>query len=205
MPRDLFVNGEVLVRVRSSAFSPVGAVVRELGLCSDSIVLTPTFKHLDVPLDAWGGANGVAPEVQTMLAEFTITMNLIHYDAEVLRDCLQNSLGGRSAAAGVLTRAGTRLGGGVAIGAAGNMYINLSLSSPGAGVPWYFPAAFLTGNPAEYPIGVERSIVRATWRAIPYAGGAQGTADDPANIVGGVQLGAGGKILWDNTTTLVTP
>ena len=201
MARDLYINGEVLVRVRSSTSSPVGNAIRELGLCSDSIVITPKFNHLDVPLDAWGGANGVAPEVQTMLAEMQIVMNLIHFDAEVLRDCVQNSLGGGSATPGVLTRAGTRLGGGVAVGTVGNFYISLFLSAPitnSQGVPWYFPSTYLTGQPVNFPIGVERTIAQVTFRAIPYAGGSSDVAAaDPYNA----GAGAGGKILWDNTTT----
>lgn len=207
MARDLLINGEVLVLVKGSPSSALGTAVRELGLCSDSIRLTPTFKHLDVPLDAWGGANGVAPEVQAMLAEFQITMDLIHFDVDTLKDCLSAALGStQTTTHGVMARAGTRLGGGIDKDVAGGSgqvhhYVQLQLSSPVGGLPWYFPYTYLTGTPVEIPIGVERSIVRSTFRAIPYAGGAGGTTADPYNS----QNFASGKVLWANTQTLALP
>lgn len=176
MARDIYINGEVLVRARGGA---VGAAVANLGLCSDSVVVTPKFNHLDIQVDAWGGKNGPPMDVQWMLAEAQITMTLVHLDAAVLDACLRSSMGG-AATAGRMVRAGTRLRGNNTIASTANNLIELYLTAPIAGggaLPWYFPTVYMTGPPVQWPIGVERSLVQATFRAIPVPVIISGVAD----------------------------
>lgn len=194
MARNFFVNGEVSVRVKGAQNSPLGNTIAELGLCSDSVTITPNFRHMDVQLDAWGGTNGPPNEIQWMLADVAISLSLVHYDPDILNTCLRHAMGGR-ATIGLMARAGTRLGNSVAVTAANNLFVQLYLSSPIGGRPWYFPATYLTGPPVVYPIGVERSIVQANFRAIPYAPDPAGTGYTGGNVTGAQDV-----VLWDNTT-----
>ncbi len=200
MPRGYFVNGEVLVRVKGAAGSilataPFLTAPNQLGLCSDSVTITPNFRHMDVPVDAWGGDKGPPPEVQWMLADVKISMTLVHYDDAVLKACLQHSMAagvdGVARGVGTLTRAGVRYGNDAAITAAGNSFIQLYLSSPIGGKPWYFPATIMTGPPMTIPLGVQRSLVQVNFRAIPYQ----------ADPYGG-GTGALDAVLWDHTTII---
>ncbi len=201
MARDFQINGEVLVRVRGNAI--IGTTFQDLGLCSDSVSITPNFKQMDIAVDAWGGSEGPPPEIQWMLADVDISLTLVHYDDTVLNNCIRQSMGGR--AIGRVARAGTRMGGGFAVGVAGNQFMNLLLTAPipTADRVWYFPATYLTGPPEVYPIGVQRSLVQLKFRAIPFPSNALA---DPAGTVtltgtgAGNTTGAGGVVLWSNTT-----
>lgn len=182
MARDFHINGESLVLVKSRSDSALGSL-QELGLASDKITCSPRFKHRDINVDAWGEAPA---DVQFMLAEVGISMTLIHYDRTILEACIALSTGSNTSE-GVLPRAGTRLGGGVARFAAGNNYIGLNISSPVEGRPWRFYFCYLADTPFSYPLGTEKSMVTLNWRAIPYT-------TDPYQ--GGV--GAQGQVLWDH-------
>ena len=197
MPRDYYINGEVMVKVRSGA-NPIGTAGRLLGLCSDSITITPNFRHLDIQPDVWGGDQGPPNDVQWMLADVMISMRLIHFDPTVLSYCVRHSMGARDGAEGIMARAGTRLGGGGALSASSNALINLNLTGPvggGTNNLWYFPATYLTGPPFTFPIGVERSIVELNWRAIPYQADPAGTVDSLGRGTGAQDL-----YLWDRST-----
>ena len=182
MSRDYHINGETLVQVKGRTDSAIGSL-SELGLADSPVVVSPTFFHSDINVDAWGDA---AAEVQVMLAEIRVTMSLIHFDRTVLEECVRLSQGYPSAE-GRLARAGTRLGGNNARFAAGNNFVGLNLTSPIEGRPWRFYFAYLINPPFSWPVGTEKSSVSVTWRVIPYT-------QDPWQ--GG--LGAGNQILYDH-------
>lgn len=185
MARDFQINGEPMVYVKGQAGSAI-ASLSELGLCEGPVVVTPNFKHKDIYLDAWGGMDGAPADVQWMLADMTVSMELIHFDRAILNACLALSMGGESTI-GQMGRAGTRMGGGNARFVAGNNYISLNLSSPALSVPWRFFFTYLTEPPMEYPLGVEKSVVKLNWRVVPY------TVDPFA-----AGTGAANYQLWDN-------
>lgn len=143
-----------------------GLPLSELGLTDSPVTISVQINHLDIAVDAFGGQGGAPPELQCMLGEASINMTLVHFDPDVLNSCLALSYGG--AGTGTMPAAGTRMGANAAVGAAPNKFISLTLSSPVEARPWNFPAAFLTNQPMQFPIGAERSVVSLTWRAIPY-------------------------------------
>lgn len=185
MARDYFINGETLVKAKGNVAGPIPALT-EVGLAAGEIRISPTFRHSDIQVDAWG--DGV-PEVQFMLADINISMTLVHFDRTVLDYLMQESMAGSSAygTVGTLTRAGSRMGNGVARFAAGWHFVSLNLLSPVGAKPWRIYNAYLTGSPIMLPLGTEKSQVSLQFRGIPYT-------PDPWN--GG--LGAQGQILWDH-------
>lgn len=194
MARDIFINGETMVRVRSGADSAIAAV-KDLGLADGGIHIRLNSNHLDVTADAWGKAPF---EIQYLLSDVIISMTLVHFDRTWLDECVRLSMGGGPASVGRTSRAGKRMGGGVAQFAAGNAFIGLALSSPVGSKPWRFYYSYLTGPPLEFPLGNERSLVQLNWRAIPYT-------DDPWG--GGVAQptttagqGADEAIIWDHAS-----
>ncbi len=192
MVRRFVVNGESMISVKGAVDTPI-ATLTELGLTDGPIVVTPTFKHMDISVDTWGSAphGGIPPEIQAFLMDVTVQMSLVHYDPLVLDYCESCSIGAGSdgVGPGVMTRAGTLMGGNAARFAAGNNYISLNISSPVEATPWRFLTTYITGQPAvRYPLGTERSVVQLTWRAIPYT-------TDPY----GGGFGALGVVIYDNT------
>lgn len=186
MARDFQINGETMVYVKGAANTAI-ANLTELGLAVDQVRITPNFRHLDIKVDAWGGSDGPPADVQWMLMDVMIQMTLVHFDYDVLEHCLQLSAGGPNAAFHTMTRAGARLGNNFARFEAGNRYIGLNLASPQGQRPWRFYFAYLASQPVTIPLGVERSLVPVTWRAIPYT-------QDPW----GAGLGAEGNVIWDH-------
>ena len=183
MSRDIFINGESMITVKSRSDSGIGSL-SQLGLCEGPVVVTLNFVTDDIIVDAWGPQ--IPMDVQTFLADAQISMTLIHFDRTVLDTCIDLSMGG-PAVVGTTVRAGTRMGAGLARFAVGNNYIGLNIASPVAGKPWRFFYTYLTGNPpVSFPLGTKRSAVQLNWRAILYV-------SDPWN--GG--LGATGAQLWD--------
>lgn len=182
MPRDFFINGESMVYVRSPSSVLIGAAT-QFGLADSPIRVSLDFRHLEIEVDAWG--RQVPPEVQCMLASCNITMTLVHFDRAVLDECWRLSLGGTDAA-GTLPRAGARLGNNAAFGAVNNYYVRLGISSPVSNKPWVFKHCYMTGNPGEFPLGTERSVVTVNFKAIPYT-------RDPWND----GAGALDQVLWD--------
>jgi hypothetical protein len=163
MARDFYVNGPTLVSVKGRSDSTIGTL-SELGLSDAPIRVVPNFKHQGITVDAWGSA---PPEVQFMLATVEVTISLVHFDPDVLNECLRLSTGS-PAAAGRMPTAGTRMGNNVARFAVGNNFIGLNLSSPTQGAPWRFYYAFMTGPPVNFPLGAERSVAITNWTCIPY-------------------------------------
>jgi len=196
MARDFYINGEALVWVISNPATGIPTLT-QLGLSADPIQITPSFKHKDINLDAWGEAPA---DVQVMLTEATVSMNLIHYDPVVLATCIGLTMGGYAAAGidGTTSRAGVRLGGGVNRLALGNNYIGLNISAPISGNPWRFLNTYIADS-ITVPLGTEKSTVSITWRAIPYPAILQSNGVvDPAGVAGGVIYGATGVKIWDH-------
>ena len=177
MSRAYYINGETMVTVSNNALGGT----QQLGLADSPIVINMNFRHDDIRVDTFGNA-GIPPELQFMLADVSISMTLIHFDASILNTCIKESMGG-APAIGQLPRAGTLQGGQVALGAAGNHFISMGLSSPVGGQPWLFYATYLANSPVNFPLGTERSAVRCNWRAIPFStdpwGGGTGSQGVP--------------------------
>ncbi len=167
--RDFFINGESMVSVKGPSGSLIASIT-QLGLSDGQIPVNFENAFDDLNVNAWGKQ---PVDVQSM--------TLIHFDPAVLNECYRLSQAG-AAAAGVLNRAGTRMGGGFARFAPGNNYIGLNILSPVEAAPYRFYFAYLTTNPLDFPLGTEKSVVTLNWRCIPYTQdpwqngfGAQGT------------------------------
>lgn len=167
MTRDFQINGPALVRVKGPSGSAI-ATVTDLGLSDQPIQFALNYRHTDLSVDAFGGQGGVPPDVQWMGGDMTIPMTLIHFDEAVLQECLRLSMCG-SAGEGIMREAGRRMGNNVARFGVGNSYISVSITSPDLGFPWRFLTCYLNGTPMQFPVGVERTGVILSWRAIPYA------------------------------------
>lgn len=189
MARDLYINGETLVKVKGMEGSPIEDL-SELGLAEGPIRVLPRFAHRDWFVDDFG--TEVPAEVFTRLADATILMTLVHYDDAVLEACVIESLGGSADGAqwlhGTLAGAGIPLGGNNVRFADGNHYVDLNLLSPVANYPWRFYQCHLLGPPHEVPLGTKRSAVRLAWRAVPYV----------ATLTGSGELRSAGAVLWDH-------
>lgn len=205
--RDYYIAGQSMIYVQQP-----GASAYQLGLSDTPIVMSPTWRHEDIRVDAWGGQ--VPPEVQQMLAEVAIGMNLIHFDNGILRGCMTLAAAGNNQNT-VINQAGTSVGVTIATGNEGQMpaagarmagsYVTMGIAcpvgpsavSPASVLWWRFPMTYITGS-VTWPIGAEKSVTRLTWRALPYPGSAgvtlAATSFDPW------QAGAGsaGAILWDH-------
>lgn len=182
MARDFFINGESLVLVKGAVGTAI-ASLSELGLADTPIQVSPQFEHMDINVNAWGRAPA---DVQWMLGWANISMQLVHFDANVLDVCIGLSMGG-APAIGAMGRAGQRMGAGVVRFAAGNRFVGLNIASPGAGKPYRFLFAYLATPPYTFPLGNERSLVQLNWRAIPFT-------TDPY----GGGTGALGAYIWDH-------
>ncbi len=167
MPRDFVINGPALVRVKSNSGSAI-PVATDLGLSPDPIQFSVNYRHTDLSVDAYGGQNGIPPDVQWMGGDITLPMTLVHFDPVVLAECMRLSMCG-SAGDGIMREAGRRMGNNTARFGVGNNYISVSITSPDLGYPWRFLTCYLNGTPMMFPVGVERTGVILSWRAIPYA------------------------------------
>ena len=105
-------------------------------------------------------------------------MSLVHIDRQVLDSSIGLSTG--AGTAGTMPKTGALMG-------KEGFYQVLRITSPVASKPWRFPSAYLSAS-FTVPLGVERSIYRLTWRAVPYQ----------ADPYGGGN-GAQGAILFDYT------
>jgi hypothetical protein len=187
MVRDLFINGPTLVTVKGNIGTTI-STISELGLSDNPIRVSLNERHMDVNVDAYGGE--IPMELQYKLVDVNINMTLMHIDPDVLDACLKETRGG-AAAVGTLTTAGSRLGNNAARFAAAWHFVELGLTSPIGLKPWRFYNCYLTGQPLEIPLGVERSIFVVNFRCIPYT-------NDPYSAGGTTGLGTAGYVLWDN-------
>lgn len=188
MARDFQINGPCLALVKGRADSGIGTL-QELGLAEGPIRVSLEFRHRDMQVDAWGGE--IPPDVQFMLAAVNVFIPLIHFDRSILDVCIAESMGG-APAIGQLAGAGRRMGNNLPRfaggGVDGNHYISLNLTSPVGLKPWRFYTTYLVNNPADFPLGTEKSMVQTQWRCIPYT-------TDPYQAGAGAQ----GWPLWDHT------
>lgn len=186
--RTYVVNGVALVVVRFGLHYDLGTPrnLLELGLSVDQIRIAPRWYHKDLQTDDFGP--NVPPDMLWQLAEANIVMRLVNYDPFCLDLCMVESMcgpppgdisGGSVAPPYVLNGlpyqaghglagCGIPMGKGRPLGASGNRYVSLNIQSPAFGLPWRFPASYLTAPPLEMPLGNEKSIVTLNWRAIPY-------------------------------------
>ena len=225
MPRDFQINGETLVRVRFGGHLAGGVggglidgalfpgteplpggsgQLYELGLAEENVNIVPQYIHRGVPADDFGPE--VPAEVIAMLAWVSIQMTLIHYDVNVLEECLAEALGGNAAIipppgkTGIaMMGAGQALGHGLPIGSSGCHYVSLNLLSPQLQYPWRFYSCYLAGQPVTYPLGTEKSAVVCNFRAIPYTYPGQGFATALNTSGQGIdkEVASSGRVLWD--------
>lgn len=200
--RDIQINGPTLVLVKfgsqilqeESEEDPGPNVALQLGLAEKGIRIIPRFVHRDVFADDYGP--DIPAEVLWMLADCTIQMTLVHYDADILDICLSESMGGSSTGeAGILAGAGMPMGNGQDFFAKNNHYISLNLTSPVLNNPYRFPSSYLSERPMELPLGTKRSLVELNWRAIPYRQPPQSPS---------FELVSSGSILWDHNLDSTT-
>ena len=140
------INGECLVQVVGRNKAVAGQLIQaDLGLCSDSVKVTPIFKHQDVHCDDFGP--DIPVDVMWKLAEVHIAMTLIHYSVNVLDDCIAQAMAG--SVIGTLAPNGTLMGAGKRNTDPAYHYLKLQLTSPILQHPWQFPAAYLADRPVE--------------------------------------------------------
>ncbi|MCC6425110.1 MAG: hypothetical protein IT447_16675 [Phycisphaerales bacterium] len=165
MPRDIVINGESMVTVKGNAFVSGLRSVSQLGLTSESITVSPRLYHYELKANDFGP--NVPAEVMNNIAEVRIFMTLVHFDYQILRDCISESQAGMPTF-GALAPAGMTLGRGASLYSSGCHWMSMSISSTDERFPWTFPTAYIPTPPLEIPLGTERSLVRLEWRAIPY-------------------------------------
>jgi hypothetical protein len=163
MARAYFINGETMVYVKGAAGTAIASLT-ELGLSDTEVRIILGSKYDDIKVNAYGEM--VPPEIQVFGGEARLSFTLVHFDQAVLRECIR--LANAAPVEGQEGRAGTLMGGGVALGVAGNNYVQFGFSSPIGQLPWRFFACILTDSP-EWPVGTHRSIVQCNVRAIPYS------------------------------------
>lgn len=210
-----FINGECLVEVQGGAHLSGGIFdLSQLGLTDREgvVKITPTWVHHDVKVDDYGP--NIPAELQWQMAEARIGMTLVHYDRDVLDQCIGEAMGGGADAslalgfqAGTLAPAGQTFGRFKPMFASGNHYIRLFLSSAATNFPWRFLSCVLEGPPLEIPLSTRRSHVRLSWRAIPYttvqlmSGGSLssgGLLIDGIVFTSGKEISSSGVVLWDH-------
>ncbi len=194
----------VAVKGRSDSAIPS---ITQLGLSTDPVRVTLDYEHRLMKVDAWGEA---APDVQQMLGGATITMNLIHFDFAVMRECWRLSMGAPTTE-GMFGRAGQRMGNNLprfapagtldnnGVAQPGNNLVGLNIFAPAGGValPWRFWYCYLQSPPFTFPLGAEKSTVTLNWRAILYTTDPWGGSTAQPSTVAGT--GAQNAILWDRT------
>lgn len=194
MARDFFINGPTGVFVKGRSDGPLAAL-SFLGLSESPIIVTPRFRHAPLMVNAWGGGE-VPADLQVFLADADVAMDLIDFDRTFLANCIQAAMGG-AAAEGACVTAGTRMGGNAARFAPGNNYLGLNLTapvSPGPS-PWRFYYAYLQDS-IEFPLGSEKSVIRLSWKVVPYTNDPWGGGSAQPTTTAG--FGAGGALLWDH-------
>lgn len=191
MARSFTVYGEVMVYVTGSVFDNE---LTELGLCTDSIQITPRIKNREIMTDDFG--DEIPAEVLAKMTDAVVKMTLIHYDEDVLSNCVRQAMGGVRLGAsddwidGTCGPTGRSMGGGVPLGYFGNRYVTLFLWSAVGARPWRFPATYILDN-YDYPVGSKASEVQLTFRALPYVS----PVDEDGNVV---EILSDGAVVWDH-------
>lgn len=170
MPETIHVSGEAHIRVAV----PTGATLASLGYTVDGVTIELNRHTAPVEADTGGGGDGVPVDVQSMGRTVMIRGRLVVYDEAILAGLRRLA---DETAEGQLETVGILLG-------ANNLLNRLLVTSPQDGVPWNFPAGFLTGT-TEVKIGTKRTAWDFSWFAFAYIGA--GTAKD--------------KVLYNRVTT----
>src|SRR4051812_31170308 len=98
--RDFRINGATMVKVKGGLHwngqlavlgSGDSSRAVELGLSSSPIRISPNFYRKNLKTDDFGP--DASPDVQSTLANVTISMTLTHVDDGVLSLCIQDGLG----------------------------------------------------------------------------------------------------------------
>ncbi len=211
MVRDFFLAGETMVAVKGRSDSII-PVLTQLGLSDAEIRITAHSRYEDMNVDTFGRTGvGSPPDVQYFLSYMDIDMTLIHFDATVLRFCIQESTGGMPFE-GIMPHAGSRLGNGVprfspagtinpsGVATGGNHLIGLNLVCPVAPFNWRFWYCYLQEPTVVWPIGTTKSIVQLSWRAVPYVVDPWGEVTTTGyGTLGGPGQGSYGIPLYDHT------
>jgi hypothetical protein len=208
MARQYQIFGEAMVRVKFGAHVPE-PTLSDLGLSHDAIAINFTLHHRPVKIDNFGPI--IPVDNLWMLEDAQIIMNLVHWDANVVDQCLAecgagsaNPITNPPAEPGYMAAAGTPLGGGVPAFASGYHYVGLNIiPGPDTSDLWRFPACFLTQHPIVLPLGTKRSVLQLRWQAIPY----QPVSNyNSTPISGGKiiiyapgEISSTGAVLYDNT------
>jgi hypothetical protein len=168
MARGYVVNAESMIYVKGRSDSAIAAL-SELGLCTDSIQIQVTSNRKNIRVDAYGDS---PPEQQFFGAGANVSFTLVHFDKDVLDECLRLSWGG-APAVGAMGHAGQLMGNNLGRfapgGFAGNNYVGLNIVSAVGERPWRFLFSCLSDNPYTYPVGTLRSEVQNNWQAFPYS------------------------------------
>lgn len=180
MSRRYIIYEECMVMVKIGASTPV-----ELGLTSEPIHIAERLYHHDINIDDFGP--NIPAAVLTMGGDVTIRMTLVHYDPDVMDDCIAQAKGRSDGFPGVLGAVGTPI-----FSRPRGLGIRLNLI-PLKEKPWRFFSAHLDGNPLEIPIGTERTLLAANWRALP------NKSADFIEYRGNVgEIRSAEAIIWDN-------
>lgn len=151
--------------------------VTELGITSEPVIIRPRYFHHPVLVSDFG--KDVPVDVLTMTSYVDVSMTLVHFDYEVLQQCMGLAMGnsiptvGSNNFDGTVASAGTPLGGGGEIGSSKNKFVSVNLL-PGLtdldtlAIPWRFRQCYLNSEPIEIPLGTLHSQVRLNWRCLPY-------------------------------------
>jgi hypothetical protein len=197
--RDILINGESMVTVKGGAHlilsGTLVATLSQLGLSSKEITITPYFVHKDMIVDDFGA--DAPADVQWKMAFARIRIPFIHVDKTVLGICVGESMGG--SVEGTCGPSGTPLGGGWPVFSSGNHLISLNIASPQLQYPWRFRATYMEGQPYEFPVGTNASIVMTNWRAIPYQPFLLNGIGTSGSSIVGVEILSSGAVLWDRT------
>lgn len=161
MTRQIVVHGESMIYVKGPAGSAISSLT-ELGLTTANIPITITPKKKSINVNAWGDGD---VDILRKLAMISTTFTLIHYDPDVLDECIRLAMGGN--VFGRMTRAGSLLGNGFARFAAGNNLIGFNLAAPISGRPWRFLSAYFEA-PLVHSHGTDEGTVNCTVIGIPY-------------------------------------
>lgn len=170
----------------------------ELGLTQGPIRVIPHISHRDVYVDDFGPDGPATSMISAGSASVLMTLShydesILHqciqnsmgnYDAiyDVGTGANPEALDDQGIDITALSRAGycggtgKMMDGGKQRFESGNLFISLSISAQSheqgdprqTPYPWRFLTTYIDGNPAEIPLGTERSLVYIRWRAIMY-------------------------------------
>jgi hypothetical protein len=195
--REFYVFGEFIVKVRGGTVEDEnGNDQAELGLTTDKVRVFPVYHHQDVYTDDYGP--NVPVETLWGMSEARIFMDLVHYDTDVLDQCMALAAGVDESLTplypdeldGLAGPAGRPMGAGLPLYDANNNYLSVYLIPANflsAKRPYRFKACYIDSRPLEIPLGTERTMVRLSWRCIPYR-----------TCMSGEITSTNGTLLWDH-------